>query len=952
MRRWALAIALVGALALPGPAAADFGFKPGSEGFDVAAVKADGTPENRAGIHPEALTVDIERELAGGFGDGDLRDLRLALPAGFLVNPATMGVCSATAFATPRVSPFGPSLSGESCPEGSQVGTVAVTSSHAGGSTRHFGIFNLEPPYGSPLAIGFAPYGVPIVLAAHVREADAGLDFELEGLSQAYDFRAFHLRLWGTPWAANHNAQRGNCLREETGGSFGSCPVPGFPNPQALEERSKSILTLPTACAGPMRWTATATSWQGDSAVAEAESRDAEGEPQALAECKNALTKAHVRLTSANAGSGTGLVFSLDLDDGGGILNPGGIARPSIRTARVELPAGLTINPSLGNGLGTCSEAEFASETLGTPFGAGCPGSSKIGTVEVEGMLGLDKDLTGFGVQGLAEPLRGSLFLARPYANRFGSLLAVYLVASLPRRGLFVKSTGKVELEPASGRMAVTFEDLPRLLYTHFSLRFREGQRPAMVSPPACGTYQMAMDLRAWGRPSVLLEDSDSFVIERGSGGGPCPSGAPPFRPGALAGSLNSQAGARSPFYLNLTRGDGDQEITSYSTRLPRGLLGSIAGVPFCPDAAIEAARGRSGSEELHSPSCPAASSIGRTLSGYGVGTILAYAPGGLYLAGPYRGAPLSVVAINSAVIGPFDLGTIIVRSAVQVDPRTAQVSIDSAASDPIPHIRLGVPLHLRDVRVYLDRPGLMVNPTSCERLEISSWLTGSAAPFADPRSAAAGATAPFQVIGCGALGFSPQLALTLSGPRRRGSFPTLKATVTPRPGDANISATAVTLPPSLFLEQRHIRAVCTRAEWAAEACPAAAAIGSARAETPLLEEPLEGTVYLRSSSRPLPDLAVALRGRGVRIELEGHVDSHRRGLRGSFEGLPDAPVSRFEMTLFGGKWGLLTAAENLCRRPQRARVRMLGHSNLGREFNPRLAIRCPKGGKGKGGRK
>lgn len=929
MRLVATVVAIVASLvAVPG-AQADFGFLPGAAGFDVAVVEADGTPENRAGIHPYALEIDLHTNLEGQFSDGDLRDLHLALPSGFLLNPSPIGECSWGAFRTPRVSPHEESLSGESCPEGSQLGVVAVRSSEGGGETRHFGVFNLAPPYGSPLAVGFAPFGVPIVLSSHIRHGDAGLTLDLEDLSQAMDLQGLELTIWGTPWLHDHDGQRGNCLRETTGGSFGACQVPGFTS-QGLEAATKSVLTLPTSCEGPMRWEASGRSWQGATAGAEIESHDGGGSPLGLEACKNAATDAHMQLTTRNAASGSGLVFDLEVDDGGGILNPGGIARPSIRTARVALPEGLTLNASLGNGLSVCSEEEFARESIDTPPGAGCPNASKIGVVEVEGMMGQSEDVTG------------SMFVARPYDNRFGTLLAVYMVASAPRRGMFLKATGKVELDPLGGRPTITFEDLPKLLYTHFSLRFREGQRPALVSPARCGTYSMQMDLRAWGRPAVLLQDSDSFAIDAGERGGPCVLGPPPFQPATHAGSLNPQAGAFSPFHLYLTRADADQEITSYSAQLPPGVLGKIAGIPFCPDAAIEAAKAKTGTAELRSASCPAASSIGRTLSGYGVGAILAYAPGQLYLAGPYRGKPLSVVAINSALVGPFDLGTIVVRSAIDVDPRTARVTIDSFASDPIPHIRHGVPLHLRDVRVYVDRAGVMLNPTSCDRFSIVSTLTGSTAPFTDPKSALASAAVPYQAFGCSSLGFAPRLDLRLRGGTRRGSYPTLEAVVRPRPGDANIARAAVTLPPSLFLAQNHIRDVCSRAQELAGACPAAAIVGGVRAETPLLDEPLEGPVYLRSSDNRLPDLVATLRGRGIRILLEGRIDTFRGGIRATFAGLPDAPVTEFAMTIFGGrKRGILVNAANLCAERQLGLARLIAQHNGTKARRPRLRASC-----------
>src|SRR5664279_3581852 len=439
------------------------------------------------------------------------------------------------------------------------------------------------------------------------------------------------------------------------------------------------------------------------------------------------------------------------------------------------------------------------------------------------------------------------------------------------------------------------------------------------------------VDFTPWLEAGPTVEQTPGFTIAHGIEGSPCPNAAtPPFTPGAVAGALNAQAGAYSPFYLHLTRTDPEQEITSYSAQLPPGLLGKIAGVPFCPDAAIAAAKLRSGTEESEHPSCPASSSIGHTYTGFGVGSVLAYAPGDLYLAGPYHGAPLSIVAIDAATVGPFDLGTIVIRSAIRVDPKTAAVSIDSAGSDPIPHILDGIPLHLRDIRVYVDRPGFTVNPTSCDPLHVTSTLTGSAAPFTNPLVASASPSVLFQVSNCAALGFAPKLALALKGGTHRGSYPSLHATLTAAPGSANIAAAVVTLPASEFLAQNHINTICTRPQLAAEACPAGSLYGHASAVTPLLEEPLTGGVYLRSSSNLLPELVAVLHGRGVRIVIEGRVDSHNGGLRGSFEGLPDAPVTKFTMVLNGGKRGLLVNEKNLCAAPQIASARFLARDNRG----------------------
>ncbi len=943
----ALLVTLVACLAFPAGARADFSFLPGAEGFDVSALDEFGAPATAAGSHPNELEINLGFEKTGAFADGDLRELHLEMPPGLLFSPAAVETCSQEQFNTPRNSPFEASLSGENCPKESQVGTVAVHSSYGGG-VRYFGLFNLVPPYGSPEAIGFAPFGVPIVLTPHVREEDSGLTLDIAGLPQILSIDGLDFKIWGTPWEFDHDSERGNCLNEVDPSAYhGVLSTPGGPgnvppfqlgtcsigSPDIIAKEAKSFPTLPTSpCGVPLTYAARATSWQGETA-------DATAATPPLDTCNTHKTVPKLQLTTDKAAIGAGLVFNLDVADGGGILNPRGVARPAIKEAVVSLPEGVTINPSVGSGLGVCSEADFAREAVDTIPGTGCPNASKIGQIEVQGML------------GLSEPLRGSLFVAQPYDNPFGTLVAVYMVASNPRRGLFVKSIGKVDPDPRSGRLVTTFDNLPRLLYTHFSLSFREGKRAVMISPAACGEYATTVELASWADPSTFSSDSASIIpIRRGPTGESCPSGTAPFRPKLTSGSLNPVGGAYSPFLLHMTRADDDQEITSYSATFPPGLLANISGVTFCPEAAIEAAKHRSAAAEEASPSCPASSYLGRSLAGYGVGDVLAYAPGALYLAGPYHGAPLSVVAITAARVGPFDLETVVIRSAVRIDPITAQASIDAQGSDPIPHILKGIPLHLRDIRVYMDRPQLTLNPTSCDQLTVSSLLTGAGSdPFSTADDVSAVAPDRFQLLDCAARGFAPRMRLELKGGTKRGKYPSLKAIVTPRPGDANISQAKVTLPPSEFLAQENIDTICTRGQSAAGKCPPGSIYGKARAVTPLLDEPLEGPVYLRSSDHPLPDLVASLTGRGVRIDVVGRIDSYKGGMRATYDVLPDAPVTRFSLTLKGGdKKGLLVNSDNSCKAPP-ATARMVGHNNKGILLRPPLINPvCNKKGKAK----
>ncbi len=460
------------------------------------------------------------------------------------------------------------------------------------------------------------------------------------------------------------------------------------------------------------------------------------------------------------------------------------------------------------------------------------------------------------------------------------------MVAKDPERGILVKVAGRVDSDPLTGQLTTTFDDLPQLPYSHFNVHFREGQRSPLATPSACGTYATEVDTSPWLDPSAVVHASSPFSLSAGPGGGPCQVGPlAPFAPGATGGVANGNASSYTPFSLHLTRADGEQEITSYSAVLPPGELGKIAGVPYCPESLIEAAKAQSGAESERSPACPAASLIGHTYTGYGVGQSLAYAPGTLYLAGPYHGSPLSVVAIDSAKVGPFDLGTVVIRSAIHVDRTSARVSIDSGGSDPIPHILKGFPLRLRDIGIAIDRPDFMVNPTNCDPFALSSTLTGSGLAFGDPADdQISSASTPFQVSNCSALDFSPKLAISLKGSHKQGDFPALRATLTTHEGDANIGSAIVTLPPRLFLAQEHLEAVCSPRQFAARACPKDSVYGTASATTPLLEAPLSGPVYLRQrhkrSTRPRRrSLRARHRDRGARQDrlLQGRPARHLR---------------------------------------------------------------------------
>ena len=849
-----------------------------------------------------------------------MRELRIDLPAGLLANPAAVGRCLSGAFAA------------DSCPDRSQVGTLEL-SSGVGPQTRRLALFNLDPAAGAAMALGATAFGQPLTFEASLRaggEEPFGLSLTVSHIPASLQARALELTLWGTPGEAAHNAERGDCLNEAEP-AFARCKS-SIGEPTASPPLA--YLTLPTQCGQALSFAASARTWQGAGSSAAAQH-------PALDDCDTLGFDPHTEglLSVTKASSSTGFVFRLRNEDTT-LANPRARIRSHPGRAVVELPGGVTINPSVGAGLGVCTPAQLAAESAFTPHGAGCPNAAKIGVFSVASPF-----YTG--------TLRGAVYLAEPRRNPFGSLLAIYLVAKSAERGILIRAAGELRPDPGDGTLTAVLEGLPQLPYTDLEVNMRSGQRAPLVSPPACGPARTKVTLTpsAQGAPGdTSFTDSQ---IDSGIDFGPCPDGeTPPFAPGVIAGGVNANVGSYTPYFVHLTRRDTEQEITSYSLVLPEGIVGKLAGIPFCREAAIARARASAGFEEIESPSCPAASQVGRTLTGYGVGAALTYAPGRIYLAGPYRGQPLSLVTVNAATVGPFDLGTVVVRSAFSVDPRTAQLAIDSGASDPIPHILAGIPLHLRDVRVYIDRPQFTRNPTGCGASRLVSTLTGSGARFADPTDDSSATVGDhFQLLNCLDLGFRPRLGLRLRGGTRRGAYPGLRAVFRARGGDADLKRIAVTMPPSLFLAQNHIRAVCTRAQFAAEACPPGSVYGRAAARTPLFDEPLRGPVVLRSSDHKLPDLVASLRAGEVRIVLEGRIGpSKRGGIRAFFDGLPDAPLERFAMWLRGGRHGLLVNSVDVCKRRPSAAVKALAHNNRGAIFATELRGRCGRAKQGEEG--
>jgi hypothetical protein len=932
-------VALLATFGVAG-ASADWGIVPGS--FDGQVRDLNGKVFTQAGGHPWEVTTSFKLNSVIDPGPGEeeglpvpdgghLGQVKVEAPPGLLGNPQAVPRCKVSDFSSAQLWPF-------VCPDTTQVGIGAVQANLGGSPTTIEGaLYNLEPQRGEPALFAFWAINVPVFIGAKVRSnGDYGLDVEVRNVDETLPITGVSLTFWGNPASPLLDMERGSP-------QFGFCGKGGS-KPCKSGAPEVAFLTNPVDCAhGPFQTNLEVESWEGAFASSSFITHDDEGTPTGFTRCDRVpfTPVIDAKQTTASAETPTGLDFEISVPDDG-IKSFDGIAQSEMKKAVVRLPEGASLNPSAGEGLGVCTPADYAREDVETAAGTGCPNASKVGSVEIATPL-------------LTEHLTGSVYLAesddprtaKPGAeNPFDTLIAMYIVARSPERGVVVKAAGKIEPDPVTGQIVTTFDNLPQLPFSKMKLHFREGQRSPLVSPPRCGTYTTVAELTPWSDQSQAKVVKSDFLVTSGVGGVPCSSGNPPFDPNIQAGTLNNNAGAYSPFYLRMFRNDDEQEITNFSADLPVGMVGKLAGIPKCSDAALAKAATNTGLEEKENPSCPAASQVGRATVGYGVGTVLNYSPGKVYLAGPYKGAPVSIATVTSALIGPFDVGTVIVRSAFRVDGEIGQVHIDSKGSDPIPHILKGILLHLRDIRLYMDRDNFVLNPTNCDRMSVQALITGSGANFvSDADDAPLAVATPFQAAGCGLLKFKPKLAFKLKGGTHRGDYPALTTTLRARKGDANISKAVVTLPHSEFLAQEHIGTVCTRVQFAADNCPAASIYGFARAVTPLLDQPVEGPVYLRSSNHPLPDLVADLGGE-IQVTLVGRIDSVHERIRTTFDTVPDVPVTKFTLKMKGGKKGLLVNSRNLCKAPGRAEAKLGAQNGKASVTRPLMKTRCRKAGR------
>jgi hypothetical protein len=811
------------------------------------------------------------------------RDIRFNPPPGLIGNPNVLGVpqqCTAQELLS--------SIQNGGCPNGSQIGISTVTAYEL---TQQFTepLYMMQPPGGDVVArLGTIAGIYPVFIDLRVRsEGDYGLVADVREAPTAAKLVALSSIFWGVPADPSHDNER--CTVKE---AFSGCITSPSRPPGS---RPLPFMTNPTRCGVPLEIGVNASSWVEPEFDKE---KEVKASLATITGCNSlpfgpALT---VEPTNHHTSNPTGLDLTIRLpeSDGVNVLEPA-----QTRDIRIDLPPGIAINPGSADGLGVCSVEQVHFKER---VDAECPDNAKMASTEFE-------------VGGLPRRLKGAIYLREPEP---GNLFRIWVVAD--DLGAHVKLPGQLEVDKETGQIKSVVLDNPQVPLREVKLLFKSGFRAPLMTPHTCGEYNTHYEFTNWAGVPPAIGDTQMQITEG------CE--APGFDPKLSAGSTNAQGGAFSPFTFTIGREDSEENIEGLNISLPKGIAASFAGIARCEGADAETGH------------CPAASRIGKTVVADGAGPNPLWVPQpgkdptAVYLSGPYKGAPLSIVAVVPAQAGPFDLGLEVVRSAVYVDPVTAQAT---AKTDPLPQIIEGIPITYKAINVQLDRPGFSLNPTSCAPKETVANLTSTGAKTASP-------TSPYAASDCAKLAFKPSLTVRLKGGTHRGSHPKLSATLRMPEGGANIAGTQVTLPLSEYVENAHFKTICTRVQFAAKECPAESIYGNAIAHSPLFDFPLEGPVYLRSSKNPLPDLVMALHGPAsmpVEVDVAGEVDSVNGQLRSTFNAIPDAPVSEFTLQMQGGSKSLIVNSTNLCAKTFRPKVFFSGQNGKTKLLHPALKTSC-----------
>ncbi len=728
-------------------------------------------------------------------------------------------------------------------------------------------VYVLRPGRGDTALLGLsAPLGVQAkaLIRIKVRPDDYGLDATLEGIPN--NVGGSDLTLWGVPWDHWDAATKARTKRLSFMANPATCGAESMTTVEAKGYKD------------PDRW----------------ETYSATMPPQAGCDKLPFKPEISVRADTPFTSSPSGFSFGIDVPQN---TNPDKLATAPIKDVTAVLPEGVSINPSVANGLEACTDAQLGQ---GSNERSSCPPASRVGTAKFE--VPALKDPNVNGTVYIGEPLPGDTY--RLFVEAYGSSMRV-------------KLKGSVRPDPKTGRLTVVFEDNPQAPVSSVELAFRGGPRAALAMPDTCGRKPVAAEFVSWaGDASNRLTALTStwFDVTLNAHGTPCPPQG--FAPAFRAGVSNPAAGASSPFALHVAKADGQADLTSVNLKMPKGLLANL--------------KGNLGSR------------IGTATVRTGVGSQPYTLSGPVVLEGAYGDAPFSLRITVPVIAGPFNLGNVVVRQKLYVHPDTAQVS---TVSDPLPTIWEGIPVKIQDIQVRIDKAGFMVNPTSCDVQHVQGGLSAVTGQTVSRSSR-------FQVGDCASLPYKPDLDLSVEGELKNGGHPQLNATLTTEKGEANQKKAQVTLPLNLALDPQNAKALCEPSQVPTSSCPADSIVGKAAAVS-VLDVPLTGPVYFVRGERKtktgrvvgtLPKLFIPLKGQGVRINVHASSDVVDDKLQTTFDDLPDAPIERFDLSINGGDNGILKVTNgDVCKtsKTPKVGVRMTGQNGKVHRTNTTLGSSC-----------
>jgi hypothetical protein len=833
-------------------AAAPFGVS----SFTAKLTDMGGSADTEAGSHPFEMTMGFSFNIGALEAEGgplvtaDPKDIEIALPAGLIGDPRAVPQCSQVSFQT--VAGF------KNCPSDAQVGTLRLFFYGSGTGEQEAPIYSVTPPPGESAELGFSVNSTHIPMFLHVRsDGDYGLTAQALEVSEADPIQAAIFTLWGTPADPSHDkSRRGlpNCNGE-------GCPSGVTPAP---------FLRLPTGCqAGPLPVAVAVDSWQSPESPPRS-STTARDPLAPLTACDQLSFSPSISVQpeTTQADRPSGYTVDLRIPQN---RDPGGRGTADLKQAVVALPVGTVISPSAADGLQGCSDAQFGLKSLSP---ASCPPASQIGTLRIVTPL-------------LASPLEGQVFLGAPNCSpctpadaQSGNMVRLFLQAQAS--GVIIKLLGTTSVDQSTGQLTTTFEENPQLPFEDLTLTLNGGERAPLANPSTCAIpLRSASRLTPYSGETPAEPQSEPFEV---SG---CP--APMFSPAFIAGTAGNRAGAFSPEVVSFSRTDQSQDFEAITLHTPPGLLGMLPHVELCPEPQARAG------------TCAPQSQIGTATVAAGPGSSPLYLSGKVFVTGPYRGAPFGLSILVPAIAGPFNLGNVNIRAAVDVDHAIAALTI---ASDPFPQGLDGIPLQIKRVDLNLGRENFMFNPTNCRRLAVNATLRSV-------QGASAAMSSPYQAAGCASLPFKPRFTALTHAHTSKANGVYLHVKVASSTGQANIAKVKVDLPRQLPARLTTLQSACLAEVFDANPaeCPAASLVGIASVVTPVLRGALIGPAYLVShGSVAFPDLEIVLQGEGVTLVLDSRTRIRRGITSSTFGSVPDVPISTFDLVLPEGPHSVLAA--------------------------------------------